>query len=78
VFGYRSRDACWRGTGASRPYGTNPYTGLDDPNGQPFLFRGDVDVRAKAMQRVVAIEAETAAAAWSLDGLGGGDRRRDR
>ena len=60
-------------TGASRPYGTNPYTGLDDPNGQPFLFRGDVDVRAKAMQRVVAIEAETAAAAWSLDGLVAGD-----
>jgi len=60
-------------TGASRPYGTNPYTGLDDPNGQPFLFRGDIDVRAKAMQRVVAIEADGAAAAWALDGLVEGD-----
>ena len=60
-------------TGASRPYGTNPYTGLDDPNGQPFLFRGDIDVRAKAMQRVVAIETEIEAAAWSLDGLVDGD-----
>lgn len=56
-------------TGASRPYGTNPYTGLDDPNGQPFLFRGDIDVRAKAMQRIVAIDSETEPIAWTLDGL---------
>jgi len=56
-------------TGASRPYGTNPYTGLDDPNGQPFLFQGDIDVRAKAMQRVVAIETESEAVAWALDAL---------
>jgi hypothetical protein len=54
-------------TGASRNYGTNPYTGLDDPNGQPFLFSGDVDVRAKAMQNIVAMENGTDAVAWSLD-----------
>ena len=60
-------------TGATRPYGTNPYTGLDDPDGQPFLFRGDIDVRAKAMQRVVAIDTKTEAVAWSLDGLLGGE-----
>ncbi|MBT8246209.1 MAG: DUF3179 domain-containing protein [Acidimicrobiia bacterium] len=60
-------------TGASRPYGTNPYTGLDDPNGDPFLFRGDIDVRAKAMQRVVAIETGTEAVAWSLDGIVDGE-----
>jgi hypothetical protein len=54
-------------TGASRAYGTNPYTGLDDPNGQPFLFNGDVDVRAKAMQNIVAMETDTDAVAWSLD-----------
>jgi len=54
-------------TGASRNYGTNPYTGLDDPNGQPFLFSGDVDVRAKAMQNIVAMETATDAVAWSLD-----------
>ncbi len=58
-------------TGAQRNYGTNPYTGLDDPNGQPFLFNGEIDVRAKAMQRVVAIEGETDAAAWSLSALSG-------
>jgi hypothetical protein len=60
-------------TGASRPYGTNPYTGLDDPNGQPFLFRGDIDVRAKAMQRVVPIETATEAVAWFLDALADGE-----
>jgi len=56
-------------TGASRNYGTNPYTGLDDPNGQPFLFRGDVDVRAKAMQRIVALELDGDAAAWTEDAI---------
>jgi hypothetical protein len=56
-------------TGASRAYGTNPYTGLDDPNGQPFLFNGDIDVRAKAMQRIVAIESGGEAAAWTLDAI---------
>jgi len=54
-------------TGASRSYGTNPYTGLDDPNGQPFLFNGEVDVRAKAMQNIVAMENGIDAVAWSLD-----------
>jgi hypothetical protein len=56
-------------TGASRAYGTNPYTGLDDPDGQPFLFNGDIDVRAKAMQRIVAIETEGDAIAWTLDAI---------
>jgi hypothetical protein len=56
-------------TGASRAYGTNPYTGLDDPDGQPFLFNGDIDVRARAMQRIVAIENEGAAIAWTLDAV---------
>jgi len=56
-------------TGASRAYGTNPYTGLDDPDGQPFLFNGDIDVRAKAMQRIVAIESDGAASAWTLDAV---------
>jgi hypothetical protein len=56
-------------TGASRAYGTSPYTGLDDPDGQPFLFNGDIDVRAKAMQRIVAIETEGDAIAWTLDAI---------
>lgn len=56
-------------TGAQRDYGTNPYTGLDNPDGQPFLFRGEVDSRAKAMQRVVAMEDGDDAVAWTLDAL---------
>ncbi len=56
-------------TGATRRYGTNPYTGLDDPNGQPFLFNGEIDVRAKAMQRIVALESPDDAVAWALDAL---------
>ncbi len=56
-------------TGANRRYGTNPYTGLDDPNGQPFLFNGEIDVRAKAMQRIVAIEGSTEAVAWALEAV---------
>ena len=56
-------------TGAARPYGSNPYTGLDDPDGRPFLFRGDIDVRAKAMQRVVAMENGDVAKAWALDAV---------
>jgi hypothetical protein len=60
-------------TGANRRYGTNPYTGLDNVDGQPFLFRGDVDARAKAMQRVVALEAGDEAAAWALDAISRGD-----
>jgi hypothetical protein len=56
-------------TGASRNYGTNPYTGLDDPNGQPFLFNGDIDVRAKAMQRIVAMEDGVNASAWTIDSV---------
>ncbi len=56
-------------TGYRRDYGRNPYTGLDDPNGQPFLFNGEVDVRAKAMQNIVAMESPTDAVAWSLGAL---------
>ncbi len=58
-------------TGFSRAYGSNPYTGLDNPDGNPFLFNGEVDVRAKAMQRIVAIENGEDAAAWTLDAVSG-------
>lgn len=58
-------------TGFDRRYGTNPYTGLDNPDGQPYLFRGDVDTRARAMQRVVALESGGQAYAWTLDAISG-------
>jgi len=58
-------------TGAQRDYGTNPYIGLDDPDGQPLLFTGDADARARAMQRVVALEKNGEATAWTLDAIAG-------
>jgi hypothetical protein len=59
-------------TGHDRDYGRNPYTGYDDPDGQPFLFRGDVDDRARAQQRVVGVELDGQSRAWSLDAIRGG------
>jgi len=60
-------------TGHSRPYGENPYVGYDNPDTQPFLFRGTVDDRAAAKQRVVGVVIDGAARAWALDGLADGD-----
>ncbi len=46
-------------TGHSREYGTNPYTGYDDPgNTQPLLFKGEVDSRLPAMERVVDVHVK--------------------
>jgi hypothetical protein len=59
-------------TGHSRPYGQNPYAGYDNPESQPFLFRGTVDDRAAAKQRVVGVAVDSAARAWSLDALSKG------
>ena len=42
-----------RDTGASRPYGSNPYTGYDSAS-SPFLFDGVIDERLPAMERVLA------------------------
>ncbi len=60
-------------TGHSRPYGDNPYAGYDNPDTQPFLFRGTVDDRAAAKQRVVGLAINGAARAWALDGLAEGE-----
>lgn len=42
-----------RDTGHSRSYGDNPYVGYDAEDGDPFLFRDEVDGRFEAMTRVV-------------------------
>jgi hypothetical protein len=60
-------------TGANRPYGTNPYAGYDNPEGFPFLFRGDVDARAQAMQRVVGVALSGEATAFTLEAVSGGE-----
>ena len=57
----------WTRTGYSRDYGASPYAGYDDPGGSPDLFRGDVDDRAAAMQRVVGIAVAGESIAISLD-----------
>ncbi|GIV76608.1 MAG: hypothetical protein KatS3mg050_1002 [Litorilinea sp.] len=39
-----------------RTYGANPYTQYDSTVGQPFLFRGELDTRLPATERVVGIQ----------------------
>lgn len=44
-----------RDTGFDRPYGQNPYPGYDDVDNQPFLFRGEVDGRLAAVERILGV-----------------------
>lgn len=60
-------------TGHNRPYGNNPYVGYDNPDATPFLFRGDLDDRARAMQRVVGVTLDDSARAWTLEAVSGGE-----
>ncbi|MEN8233680.1 MAG: DUF3179 domain-containing protein [Actinomycetota bacterium] len=59
----------WNETGFSRDYGRNPYFRYDDEDTQPFLFRGTVDDRAKAKQRVVGIHVNDDSAAYALSAI---------
>ncbi len=56
-------------TGHSRDYGRNPYVGYDNPDGVPFLFRGDADDRARALQRVVGVAVGGESAAFALEAI---------
>jgi len=48
-----------RETGFNRPYGQNPYVGYDTIGGRdPFLFRGEIDGRLPAVERVVTVSLE--------------------
>jgi hypothetical protein len=62
-------------TGHSRNYGRNPYLGYDDPDTNPFLFRGSFDDRARAKQRVVGVYVDGTARAWSLEAVSGGEAK---
>lgn len=44
-----------RDTGYDRPYGQNPYPGYDDVDTPPFLYRGEVDGRFAAKERVTGV-----------------------
>lgn len=61
----------WTRTGHSRDYGRNPYIGYDDAETEPFLFRGVVDDRERAKQRVVGITVDEASVAYSMALLAG-------
>jgi len=63
----------WTATGFNRDYGRNPYEGYDDDTTQPFLFRGALDDRGLAKQRVVGITVKDEAVAYDLNTLSGGE-----
>ncbi|MDH3425258.1 MAG: DUF3179 domain-containing protein [Acidimicrobiia bacterium] len=60
-------------TGFSRDYGRNPYVGYDDQDGTPFLFRGALDDRARALQRVVGVTIGDDAKAWTIGAVSSGE-----
>ena len=47
-----------RDTGFSRRYGENPYVGYDNIGSSPFLFRGQIDGRLAAVERVVTVSLD--------------------
>lgn len=53
-----------RETGHDRRYGENPYPGYDDVDSAPFLFRGEVDGRLAAVERVLGFETGGEAVAF--------------
>ena len=58
-------------TGFSRDYGRNPYVGYDDADTTPFLFRGPLDDRALAKERIVGIELDGESRAYLLSQISG-------
>ena len=53
--GYPRGQVLNKDSGFDRPYGRNPYTGYDDINQSPFLFRGEIDSRLPPMERVLSV-----------------------
>lgn len=60
-----------RRTGASRPYGENPYVGLDRSE-RPFLFAGEPDPRLPATSRVLGIALEGDVVAFPYETVSAG------
>jgi hypothetical protein len=59
-------------TGFNRDYGRNPYIGYDNVGSEPFLFTGITDPRAASKQRIVGIELDDEAKAFTLEAISGG------
>ena len=55
-----------RDTGYTRQYGRNPYAGYDTADGNPFLFRGDLDGRLFPVERVIAVTIDGVDVAFPL------------
>lgn len=55
-----------RDTGYARQYGRNPYAGYDTADGNPFLFRGDLDGRLLPVERVIAVTLDDTNVAFPL------------
>ena len=58
-----------RHTGCSRSYGSNPYTGYDNIDASPFLYRGPTDRRLRPMVRVVTVSIGGEDAAYPMNAL---------
>jgi hypothetical protein len=55
-----------RETGFNRRYGENPYVGYDSVGNNPFLFRGPIDGRLAAIERVVTVSLPEVDVAYPL------------
>jgi thiol-disulfide isomerase/thioredoxin len=63
-------DVLSKETGYSRAYGVNPYSGYDDVDESPFLFRGPkTPGQLPAMARVLTVELNDAAVAYPFTEL---------
>jgi hypothetical protein len=58
-----------RRTGYQRAYGQNPYTGYDNVDASPFLYRGPTDRRLRPMERVVTVSIGGEDAAYPMSTL---------
>lgn len=55
-------------TGYSRPYGANPYVGYDT-SARPFLFKGEIDKRLPALERVIGVTVGDQSVAYPFSAL---------
>jgi hypothetical protein len=58
-----------RRTGYQRSYGQNPYSGYDNIDAPPFLYRGPKDTRLRPMERVVTVSIGTEDVAYPFGAL---------
>ncbi|MFQ5930994.1 MAG: DUF3179 domain-containing protein [Nitrospiraceae bacterium] len=67
---YPEGDVLSRDTGHSRPYGRNPYSGYDNINNSPFLYRGPATPGVlPPVARVLTIDRDGEAVAYPYDVL---------